>query len=153
MASLDAIWIKRARRGPMDPVDSAVLDAARGIRSNADQGGRRQVTIISRERWTLITNEVGASLDPSVRRANLMVSGLDLENSRGRMLRIGAVLLKVNGETRPCERMEEACAGLQQAMRDHWGGGVYAEVVEGGEIRRGDIAEWIIHVAAATPGP
>ena len=38
--------------------------------------------------------------------------------------------------------MEEACSGLQVAMRERWGGGVFAEVIEGGEIRAGDPAEW-----------
>jgi len=50
--------------------------------------------------------------------------------------------LLVNGETRPCEQMEEAQAGLQALMRERWGGGAFAEVVEGGEIRVGDAAAW-----------
>jgi hypothetical protein len=45
----EAIWIKRFRRGPMDPKDSAGLRAGRGIESNADQGGKRQVTLIAKE--------------------------------------------------------------------------------------------------------
>ena len=125
----------------MDPVESAILDAGRGLRGNANLGGRRQVTIISRERWSELMEALGANVPPIARRANLMVSGIDLEQSRDRILRIGGPL-EVNGETRPCERMEEAHAGLEALMRDRWGGGAFAEVLEGGEIRVGDAVEW-----------
>ena len=140
--TLDRIWLKRAKRGPMDPAETALLDADRGLRGNANRGGRRQVTIISRERWTELMDALKAELPPSARRANLMVSGIALERSRGRILRVGGARLRINGETRPCERMEEAHAGLEALMRDRWGGGAFAEVLEGGEIRVGDAVEW-----------
>jgi MOSC domain-containing protein YiiM len=140
--SLQSIWIKRAKRGPMDPVEAAVLEADRGLRGNANRGGRRQVTIISRERWVDLMEALGTALPASTRRANLMVAGIDLEGSRGRILRVGNTRLKINGETRPCEQMDEAHAGLQALMRERWGGGAFAEVLEGGEIRAGDAVEW-----------
>lgn len=126
----------------MDPVDAAVLEVDGGLCGNANRGGRRQVTIISQERWAELMDALGADLPPSVRRANLMVSGVDLENSRGRVLRVGSARLKINGETRPCEQMEAAHAGLQAVMRERWGGGAFAEVLEGGEIRIGQLVEW-----------
>ena len=125
----------------MDPVDAAILDD-KGLARNANRGGRRQVTIISRERWAELMRDLGANLPPSARRANLMVSGIDLENSRGRILRVGAARLSINGETRPCEQMEAAHAGLQALMRERWGGGVFAQVLAGGTIRVGDAIEW-----------
>jgi MOSC domain-containing protein YiiM len=142
LAKLEAIWIKRAKQGPMDAVEDARLDAGRGIRGNANRGGRRQVTIISAERWQAICAALGAGIPPSTRRANLLVSGLELENTRGRILRVGASRLRINGETRPCWQMEEAQAGLQAAMEPHWGGGAFAEVIDGAEIRTGDAVEW-----------
>jgi MOSC domain-containing protein YiiM len=86
--------------------------------------------------------EVGASLGPEVRRANLIISSIELQNTRGRVLRIGPCRLRIGGETRPCEQMEEAAAGLQQAMRRNWGGGVFAEVLDGGPIAVGDPVSW-----------
>ena len=142
MGRLECIWLKRAKNGPMDPVDAAVLVPGQGLQGNANRGGRRQVTIISRARWAELTIELGADIPPTARRANLMVSGIDLEKTRGRILRIGSTRLRINGETRPCEQMEEAHPGLQAAMCGRWGGGAFAEVVEGGEIRVGDAAEW-----------
>lgn len=142
MARVEAIWIKRARRGKMDPVQSAELVAGKGIVGNANQGGRRQVTIIEKEVWHQRTSSVGAQLDPSARRANLMISGLPLVRTRGRTLRIGECILEIAGETRPCERMEEAAAGLRQSMSAEWGGGAFAMIVKGGTINVGDDVEF-----------
>ena len=126
----------------MDPVEIAELEVERGIRGNANRGGKRQVTIISQQRWAELMGALGADLPPSARRANLMVSGIDLVDSRGRVLRVGDTRLKINGETRPCEQMEDAHAGLQGLMRERWGGGAFAEVLDGGEIHVGDCVEW-----------
>ena len=126
----------------MDPVRTAMLEVEHGLHGNANRGGRRQVTIISEQRWSELMTMLGAELSPSARRANLMVSGVDLENSRGRVLRVGDARLKINGETRPCEQMEAAHSGLQELMRERWGGGAFAEVLDGGEIHVGDRVEW-----------
>ena len=140
--TLERIWLKRAKRGPMDPVNSAALQAGYGLIGNANRGGKRQVTIITRQRWLELMDVLGADLDPRARRANLLVSGIDLEESRGKILRVGDARLKINGETRPCEQMEEALPGLQRAMRENWGGGAFAEVLDGAEIRVGDLVGW-----------
>ena len=125
----------------MDPVEAAALDAMAGLVGDANRSRRRQVTIIARERWNELMRDLGARLPPSTRRANLMVSGIDLQHSRGRILRVGRARLQINGETKPCEQMEAAHAGLQALMRERWGGGVFAEVIESGEIRVGDTVE------------
>jgi MOSC domain-containing protein YiiM len=139
---LEAIWIKRAHRGPMDPVNRGTLVASRGLEGNADQGRRRQVTIIAHEKWADLMRDLGVSISPSVRRANLMISGIELAHSRNRILRIGGTRLRIGGETKPCERMDEAYAGLRRAMASEWGGGVYAEVLEDGEVAVGDEVAW-----------
>lgn len=139
---VEAIFVKRAHRGPMDARLSAALEAGVGITGNADRGGRRQVTLVSTERWEELMRDIGASLRPDARRANLVLSGIDLENSRGRVLAIGSCRLRIGGETRPCEQMEAAAPGLQAAMRSRWGGGAFADVVRGGAIMVGDSVEW-----------
>jgi MOSC domain-containing protein YiiM len=145
LGTLEGIWLKRGKGGPMDPVDAAVVEVGLGLRGNANRGRRRQVTIIRQERCAELKAALGADQPPSTRRANLMVSGIDLENSRGRVVRVGDTRLQIHGETRPCEQMEAAHAGLQQVMGDRWGGGAVAEVVEGGTIHAGDAVAWDNH--------
>lgn len=130
------------KRGPMDVADRATLIEGRGIAGNANQGGQRQITLLSVERWTELMSGLDGHLEPSARRANLVLSGIDLHETRGRVLRLGTCRLVIRGETRPCEQMEDALAGLQSAMRDRWAGGAFGEVLEGGVIAVGDPAEW-----------
>lgn len=86
--------------------------------------------------------ELSADVPAAARRANVMVSGVSLAGSRGRVIRLGAVRIRVRGETRPCELMDEAWPGLRQAMDPDWRGGVFGEVIEGGEAAIGDPVSW-----------
>lgn len=139
---VEALWVKRAHRVPMDELDEAQFITRRGLAGNADIGGRRQVTIIDRGRWLAATAALG-DVDPALRRANVMVSGIDLEASRGRLLQIGDATVRVNGETRPCRSLDFTHPGLQDALDAHWAGGVYTDVVDGGTVRVGDAVRWV----------
>lgn len=139
---LAAIWLKRARRGPMDARQRATAVAGRGLEGNAEQGGRRQVTLVDAGAWQRVEAELGGTVDPTVRRANLMTRGLELSGSRGRVLCIGSCRILVRGELRPCRQMEEARAGLLAALDPEWRGGIYGEVLRGGEIALGDPVSW-----------
>jgi MOSC domain-containing protein YiiM len=148
MAVLHQIWVKRAHRGKMDPAARATLVAGSGMTGNADQGGKRQLTLIDLDRWHELMDRFGADLETSARRANLVIDGLDLFDARGKTLRVGPTRLIIHGETRPCERMDEALPGLPEAMRERWGGGAFAEVIEGGEIVVGDEVEWVVALSS-----
>lgn len=137
-----AIWLKRAHRGVMDPVEQARLTMAEGLVGSVDRSRRRQVTIIAREAWERCMAELGAAVDPSARRANVMVEGIELVETRDRVLRIGDARLRIGGETRPCERMDEAHPGLRNTMGGEWRGGVFARVITDGTIRVGDAVSW-----------
>ena len=132
----------------MESVSALGVVERTGIRGNADWGGQRQVTIIEKERWESMMAALDhPDLDPSARRANVMISGCDLADSRHHVLHLGDVRVEIRGETRPCERMDQAHPGLRRVMAEPWNGGAYGVILDDGEIRVGDPA------ALAAPPP
>ena len=139
---VEALWVKRARGGPMDPADAVTLHEGRGIEGNADQGGWRQVTVIEAEVFEALADRLGPDVSPAMRRANVLVRGIRLEECRGRILHLGKCRIEMRGETRPCHQMDEQLRGLREALDPGWGGGAFGRVLDGGEIAVGDPARW-----------
>jgi MOSC domain-containing protein YiiM len=124
----------------MDPVHEASLVTEDGIDGDANRGrSQRQVTIIEAEVFDRVCDQL-PDATPAMRRANIMVRGIALAESRDQVLKLGSVSIRIRGETRPCERMDEQCDGLRAALEGGWGGGVYGTVLEGGTVRIGDTA-------------
>jgi len=135
---IEALWIKRAHRGPMDAADAVTLVEGKGIDTDANYGrSKRQVTIIEKEVFDHIMADL-PDVEPYMRRANVMVSGVQLMGTRDMILALGDVRILVCGETRPCERMDAQVQGLTAALDPDWNGGVFGIVLDDGEIRVGD---------------
>ncbi len=128
---------------PMVEVSTAELVPGRGITSENRKPGPREVTLLSVESWRNACQDLGTDLPWYLRRANLLIEGVDLAAAIGAELRVGAVRLKVHGETRPCGIMDQQQDGLKQALIPQCRGGVHAQVLEGGVIRVGDAVERI----------
>ncbi len=126
----------------MDAVDRAAIVAGKGLVGNANQGGRRQVSVLDAGVWERVVAELGADIDPAARRANILVRGLDLAGSRKRILRLGEARVRIFTETKPCERMDEVWPGLQAALYPNWGGGASGQAIVGGMVWVGAIACW-----------
>ena len=140
---IESLWIKRAHGGVMDSTSQATFIAGHGLEGNADAGGKRQVTVIALERWQEVTGPLGREVDPVARRANVLVSGVDLMDARDRVLQFGKARIAIRGETRPCEQMDAAADGLRSVLAAPWAGGAYGEVLEGGVVSVGDTVAWV----------
>lgn len=138
---LEWIGLSPARRAPLEPVASALVELGTGLRGDhhARSGrGRRQVTLVQAEHLPVIAALLGReAVAPEALRRNLLVSGINLSGLRDRRFTIGAVTLEGTGPCAPCGRMEENLGpGGHHAMRGH--GGITARVVVAGTIRVGD---------------
>lgn len=135
---VEALWTKRALRGVMDPADAVTMVTGKGIENDANFGrSKRQVTIIEKEVFDGIIADL-PEVEPSMRRANIMVSGIRLVESRGGLLTLGNVRIQLFGETRPCERMDAQVDGLTDALDPDWNGGAYGVVLDDGVVSVGD---------------
>jgi MOSC domain-containing protein YiiM len=137
------IFVRPSARTPTREVEEAEACVGTGLAQDHAGGGKRQITLLSLEAWERACAELGQDLCPSARRANLVVRGLELAETRGRELQVGAVRLEIAGETRPCELLDDVALGLSAALDPEWRGGVYARVLEGGPLRVGDPVEFL----------
>lgn len=122
----------------MVEIDECVLVPGRGLDIENRKTGQREVTLLSRQSWVDACHDLGTDLPWSIRRANLLIDGLDLENCAGRTLTIGTARLRIHGETKPCALMDQQHQGLRAALVPKWRGGVTGEVLAGGTVRVGD---------------
>ncbi|MEM7503569.1 MAG: MOSC domain-containing protein [Pseudomonadota bacterium] len=139
MGQLNAIAIKRSTRAPMELLESAHIDARTGL--SEDFRGtvrKRQVSVLASEAWSEACAELQVDLPWTLRRANLLVAGVELPKTPGALLIIGAVTLRVEVETKPCSRMDEQHEGLTAALKPDWRGGVCCTVATAGEVNVGD---------------
>lgn len=136
---LVGISIRPAEGAPVQEVAHTAIHVKGGLEADYRRGaGSRAVTVLAREDWEAACRDAGADLPWTTRRANLLVEGIPLRESKGHYLRIGPVLLEITGQTRPCTVMEAAHSGLRAALEPAWRGGVTCRVLEPGHVRPGD---------------
>jgi MOSC domain-containing protein YiiM len=134
-----SIAVRAKSRAPMQELGQGEMSLEHGVLGDfRGTPGKRQVTVLAVEDWRAACSELRRNLPWTHRRANLLVEGLALNQSTDATIRIGDVVLRVTGETTPCSRMEEAAAGLYNALLPRWRGGVCCRVEAGGTIAAGD---------------
>ena len=146
---IEALFVFPDEGGAPVAKETARVHAGRGLEGDQRRTAHRAVTVLSLEQWKETMAELGTDLPLSTRRANVIVSGVDLPSSVGKQLRLGGVTLEVVGETRPCGTMDAAYQGLKQALAPKLRAGVHGRVVQEGEIQIGDAVEIVAAGAIA----
>ena len=149
--TLKGIATRPAKRAAMTTHNEIVIDAGAGLAGDfARKPGKRQVTVLAWEKWLAACAALGVSPERvpeqvpwTFRRANLLLTGIDLPVTIGRRIAIGPVVLEITGETDPCKRMEEQFAGLQNALMPDARGGVTTTIITGGAVVLGDPVRWL----------
>ena len=134
-----AIAVKSNTDGTMHILRKAAVTVASGV-ANDPRGKKRsrQVTVVSSESWAAACTDLGKEVPWTFRRANLLIEGISLVNSKGKTLRIGELEMEVTFETKPCYVMDEAEKGLKDVLVQDWRGGVLCKVIKNGDIKCGD---------------
>jgi len=127
-------------KAPMQTKNASMVTKVAGVEDDfRGKPGKRQVTVLSLEQWQLACNQIGCTLPWTVRRANLLVSGVIFDASMvGQQIKIGQLILLITRETDPCPRMDAQHQGLTQALTLDWRGGVCCRVIADGRIKVGD---------------
>jgi len=144
MSSIKAIAIKNRSRVAMQSIDSAQISVNSGILGDFRGPQKdRQITILSEDAWQKACREIDVELPWTTRRANLLVDGVEFDESyTNRRVRIGEVELVVTRETNPCSLMDAQQAGLTAALTPDWRGGICCNVVKPGIVKLGDQVEF-----------
>ena len=91
-AALLGIAIRGKSRAPMELHQRAEITVEAGVVGDfRGRPGSRQVTVLAREAWEAAGDQLDQELPWTVRRANLLVEGIDLFETTGRLIKIGQV--------------------------------------------------------------
>lgn len=142
---LRGIARREAIMAPMIELSETLVTCESGVACDPrGQPGPRQVSLLLERDWREVGFEMRQQLPWTLRRANLLVSGVELPiySYEPCWLQIGdELILAINGEMAPCWRMDAVLQGLSGALAMDWRCGRICNVVQSGFIRRGDPVE------------
>ena len=101
-----ALALRPEKGGAMALAESIILTPENGVMGDHGTSQRRQVTLLDEAAWQTACSELGTELDWTARRANILVSNLDLQELVGRQILVGNALVEIIGEVVPCHVMD-----------------------------------------------
>jgi MOSC domain-containing protein YiiM len=140
------IYLASAAKAPMQAVSEARAVAGRGLEGDRYHDGSGtyfkpqpdcQITLIEIEALEALEIDYQLTLPPELSRRNLLTRGIALNHLADRFFRIGEVELHGHRLCEPCKHLEQVSGLAVRAGLVHRGG-LRAEIVKGGVIRKGD---------------
>jgi MOSC domain-containing protein YiiM len=126
--------------GQPHAVEEVEAIARQGLVGDRKFGARRQISIVSLDELADAEARLGAEIPPGSTRRQITISDGRFDRTPGATIRIGEVVVSVNGDCSPCDEMEESIGpGARAALVDL--AGVTGTILEGGVIRVGDPVE------------
>lgn len=128
---------------PMVEIEKCSVNPKQGMDCENRKHGKREVSLLSAQSWNDVCKDMGQELPWTTRRANFLIDslidGMKLSDTIGKTIAIGkSVRVHIHKETKPCHIMENQFAGLKNAIKSDFRGGVLGQVTTGGDIQIGD---------------
>jgi MOSC domain-containing protein YiiM len=143
---VEAIHIASAAGEPVRSVESIRAIAGMGVEGDRYAYGKghyvdgrvsRALTLVEAETIESLSLEHGIELAPGELRRNVTTRGIGLNELVGRRFRVGGVLCEGTRLCEPCQYLADLTGKPLLAPLVHRGG-LRADILDGGEIRRGD---------------
>lgn len=109
---------------------------------SGNKGARRQITLFESEVLDTVLRDNKLSLAPDECRMNVVTRGVPLAHLVGRRFRVGDAVLRGLKLNEPCSRLEDVVGRPVVKALVHRCG-LFAEILVGGRIHAGDVAEFI----------
>jgi hypothetical protein len=145
--AVEGLYLAHVAEAPCEAVDAAVAVEGRGLRGDRyfDRRGTfggpgatgHELTLIEVEALEELASGSHIALDPAEARRNVVTRGVDLNALAGHPFEIGEVELIGRRLCEPCAHLQRLTRpGVLRALVHR--GGLRADIVRGGTIRRGD---------------
>lgn len=140
MAKVLSIHRVAKKAGPTEALTEATVQTDFGLEGDwrSRKGRGRQITLIEQDALAFVVQALHIdAVSPGASRRQVMVSGIALNETVGKRLKVGSLLIEIHALCDPCKNMETMIGrGAWWAMKMR--GGVCGRVIEGGVLRIGD---------------
>jgi MOSC domain-containing protein YiiM len=142
MAEVTAIHIGPDQSpAPLTAVTEVEAVVGKGLKGDRKYGTHRHISIVSTEELEEAAANWGAAIPTGSTRRQITITGSRLPRDEGVLVRLGEVVVAVNGDCSPCHIMESSVGPGARDALVHLAG-ITGSIVEGGTIHVGDAVEF-----------